>query len=117
VALEWSARASRTRGEGGLADRRPDHFVSLAPHQTAPDPGYALCHHFSGAVSRVRGCTDRKTHKMIEGDLMAARDEWLEQENDAAKKAEMMQIDFSVLRQPRWTVRRSPRFSAVRKPQ
>ena len=43
---------------------------------------------------RVCGGTDRKTHKMIEGDLMAARDEWLEKEKNARKKAEMMQSDF-----------------------
>ena len=43
---------------------------------------------------RIRGGTDRKTHKMIEGDLMAARDEWFEEEKNAEKRAEMMQSDF-----------------------
>jgi integrase len=43
---------------------------------------------------RVRGGTDRKTHKMIEGDLIAARDKWLEDEKDEQRKAEMAESDF-----------------------
>ncbi|MCC6126080.1 MAG: tyrosine-type recombinase/integrase [Pirellulales bacterium] len=43
---------------------------------------------------RVRGGTDRKTHKMIEGDLIAARDKWFKDEIDERKKAEMMETDF-----------------------
>jgi integrase/recombinase XerD len=44
--------------------------------------------------NRVPGCWDRKTHKMIERDLMAARDKWLEDEKDEKKKAAKTQSDF-----------------------
>jgi site-specific recombinase XerD len=43
---------------------------------------------------RVPGCYERKTSKMIERDLMAARDKWLEEEKDEKKKAERLQSDF-----------------------
>jgi hypothetical protein len=42
----------------------------------------------------VPGGTNRKTHKMMEKDLMAARDRWLEDEKNEAKKAERLETDF-----------------------
>jgi integrase len=43
---------------------------------------------------RVPGGIDRKTCKMVERDLMAARDQWLDDEKDEKKKAAMLQSDF-----------------------
>jgi site-specific recombinase XerD len=43
---------------------------------------------------RVPGCVERKTSKMIERDLMAARDRWLDEEKNEKKRAERMQSDF-----------------------
>ena len=43
---------------------------------------------------RVPGGTDRKTHKMLERDLMAARDKWLEEAKTEKEKNERMKTDF-----------------------
>ena len=43
---------------------------------------------------RVPGGTDRKAHKMIERDLMAARDKWLEEAKSEAEKKQRLKTDF-----------------------
>jgi integrase/recombinase XerD len=44
---------------------------------------------------RVPGGTERKTHKMLERDLMAARDEWLKEvENDKKEYQKRLKSDF-----------------------
>ena len=43
---------------------------------------------------RVPGCVERKTSKMIERDLMAARDKWIDEEKNEEKKAERTKSDF-----------------------
>jgi integrase len=43
---------------------------------------------------RVRGGIDRKTHKMIERDLMAARDAWLEAAKTPDEKMDRLRSDF-----------------------
>jgi hypothetical protein len=41
--------------------------------------------------SRVYGGTDRKTHKMLEQDLMAARDKWLDEAKTEEEKNERLE--------------------------
>jgi integrase/recombinase XerD len=43
---------------------------------------------------RVPGGTDRKAHKMIELDLMAARDRWIEEAKTEAEKKRRLKTDF-----------------------
>ena len=43
---------------------------------------------------RVPGGTDRKAHKMIERDLMAARDKWIEEAKAEAEKKRRLKTDF-----------------------
>ena len=43
---------------------------------------------------QVPGGTERKTHKMIERDLMAARDQWLDEAKTDAEKLERLRSDF-----------------------
>jgi integrase len=43
---------------------------------------------------RVPGGIDRKTHKMMERDLMAARDKWLEETKTPEERAERLKSDF-----------------------
>ena len=42
----------------------------------------------------VPGGKERKTHKMIERDLMAARDQWLDEAKTDAERFERMRSDF-----------------------